>query len=416
LDVASLNVAKLSLLFAALCAMAAACSPAADRTDSLRESRSPEMSALTQETQAPKEGNEPMTAKSIAEQTYKTVMKYYYLEKENLFLENFERKPDDKPNSHLWPYSTMISAVNALAEMPGGGEAYRGDLVRVLDGVEQYWQASGHPPGYTASLQKGKGNGRKFYDDNEWVGLDMVQAYRTLGDPKYLRRAEQIFELVKSGWSEELGGGIYWREWKENDPPPTKNTCSNGPAAVLALMLYEETRNADYLDWAKKILDWTRKLKADSGVYWDHMKSDGTIDKRTFTYNTGTVLHANALLYKITGEKSYLEEARSLAKASLAYFTKPNAAAKISFFPTTPWFNVVLFRGYLELYRVDAEHDRTYIDAMRANVWYAWEHARDERGLFSKDWSGTTGVKDVFKPLLNQAPMVEVFALLAQLE
>jgi predicted alpha-1,6-mannanase (GH76 family) len=310
----------------------------------------------------------------------------------------------------------MVAALNALARMPDGGAAYREDLVRALDGADQYWSSSGRPPGYASGLTTKNGGGRKFYDDNEWMGLELVEAYRTLKDPKYLQKAQDVFRFVISGWSDELGGGIYWREWKDGDPPPTKNTCSNGPAAVLAMKLYEETKDPAYLEWAQRILDWVVKLRTPDYVYWDHLNSDGSINKGAFTYNVGTVLEANALLYKATGEKRYLEEARKLADGSLAHFAKRDASAGLAFYPKTPWFNVVLFRGYIELYRVDPEKKKKYIEAMRSNVLYAWEHARDSKGLFSKDWSGKTGIGEAHKRLLDKAPMVEFYALLAQVE
>jgi hypothetical protein len=57
-----------------------------------------------------------------------------------------------------------------------------------------------------------------------------------------------------------------------------------------------------------------------------------------------------------------------------------------------------------------------YIDAMRANVEYAWEHARTNENLFSPDWTGRSGVTNPHKWLLDQAPMVEFYARLAQFD
>jgi len=350
-----------------------------------------------------------------AETLYQTILTHFYVADFNLFREHDQVLPQDNAFSFLWPYSGMISAANALAAAPGS-DTYRVDLVRVLDGLEQYWDGRADPPGYDSYVRE-YGGGQKYYDDNEWLGLEFVDAYRTLGDPAYLDKAKATFAFAISGWSTDLGGGIYWRE---NDTT-TKNTCSNGPAAVLALKLYQETNEAEYLDWAVRILDWLEPLKAPSGVYWDSISDAGTIDFRTYTYNTGTVLHANALMYAITGEQTYLDGARALAEASIAHFMREDPQTGQLFYPATPWFNAVLLRGYVALYHADPQHDPRFIEMVRANLDYAWTHARGEDGFVNPDWSGdasarrgTDGTEGVYW-LLDQAALVEMYATLAQL-
>lgn len=348
-----------------------------------------------------------------AEETYQSLMKYFYVSEYNLFHEHEALLPEDKAFSDLWPYSGVISAVNALAKMPDG-EKYHADLVRVLSGLEQFFDERARVPGYDSYVRE-FGGGQKYYDDNEWLGLDFIEAYRTLGDPAYLEKAKVTFDFAISGWSDDLDGGIYWRE---NDKS-TKNTCSNGPAAVLALKLYQETGEQQYLDWGIRILEWVKKLQAPSGVYWDNVAENGVIDFRTFTYNTGTIIHANALLYQITDEQSYLDEARAVADASLSHFLRDIPNSDTQLYPATPWFNAVLFRGYLALYEADPKHDPRYIESFKTNLDYAWEHARGPLGFFNPDWAGDESTargsngKEGHYWLLDQAAMVELYALLA---
>lgn len=349
------------------------------------------------------------TYKEKAEQSYATLVNYYFVKEQQLFLEHYEKKSDDRDVSYLWPFSGVLSAVNALASMEGEEETYRKELVSILEKLEQYRDINADPAAYDSYVIK-QGGGSKFYDDNQWLGLDFVEAYRTLGNPYYLEMAKEMFDFSISGWSNELGGGIYWQE----DQKTSKNTCSNGPAAVLAMKLFEETGKDEYIVWAEKILGWTKVLwQAETGVYGDNMKLDGSIDGTTYTYNTGTIIHANALLYRVTNNSDYLEVARELAQKSLIHFTTKHPDLSIHLFPTTPWFNAILFKGYLALFEVDPEKDRTFIKIIQDNVEYAWAHARDQLGLFSADWSGKTGLEQKHKWLLDQAPMVELYALLA---
>jgi hypothetical protein len=51
--------------------------------------------------------------------------------------------------------------------------------------------------------------------------------------------------------------------------------------------------------------------------------------------------------------------------------------------------------------------------AFQKNLDYAWEHMRDEKGLFNSDWSGKT--KDNSKWLLTQFAMVEMYARITEL-
>ena len=62
------------------------------------------------------------------------------------------------------------------------------------------------------------------------------------------------------------------------------------------------------------------------------------------------------------------------------------------------------FDAFIELYKID--HNKTYLTDFQKSLDYAWQHARDERGLFQTDWSGTD--KSDKKWLLTQAAFVEM--------
>ena len=345
---------------------------------------------------------------SRAQQTHAMLLERFTIPGTRLFREHNEPRPEDRPVSYLWPYSAVLSGVNALAmAQPGDGRVAE-ELQLRLDALEEYRNPEAVPLGYEDYLQS-EGGGRRYYDDNEWLGLEFLNAYRTLRHRAYLERAVQMFRFAISGWDAQQGG-IFWRE---NDAT-SRNTCSNGPAAVLAMRLYAETQDPAYLNWAQRILDWLKPLKLpESGVYLDNIAQDGTLDGRTYTYNQGTPLHANALLYQATGEQAYLEEARALAEAGLKYFAREDPATGRRFHPNTPWFNAVLLRGYLALFQMDPHPDPRYLQSMQENVDYAWEHARSEDGSFGSDWSGRTDADAHHHVLIDQGAMVEIYARLS---
>lgn len=336
-----------------------------------------------------------------------------FLTDDGLYTEHAPPRSDDRTFSYLWPFSTVLSAANARARLKGD-DASKEDLRRTLDALEAYFDAEGNPPGYD-SYVVADGGGDKYYDDNQWLGIDFIYAYRTLGDEVYLDRSRTVWELSLAGWSDEMGGGIYWRE---NDTS-TKNTCSNGPAAVHAMLLYEETGDEEYLAWAQRILTWLDETlyEESTGVYNDHIRDDGSIEITKWTYNAGTPIHAYALLYAATGEQQALTRAREIAAASHEYFARipvKDAPDEVRLWHATPWFNSILHRGYETLYEIDPEPDATYIESLPALLRYGWERARDEEtGFLVPDWTRTATAGEF--ALLDQPPVIEIAASAARL-
>lgn len=182
------------------------------------------------------------------------------------------------------------------------------------------------------------------------------------------------------------------------------------------MKLFKLTKDAKYLEQAKKTYQWTRDNLCDPSdfVYWDNKNLQGKVDPTKYTYNSGQMIQAGVLLYQVTGEKHYLKEAQQTAEGACRFFLKvqPIATGEMKFFPGTPWFNVILFRGLKALYLVD--RNEAYIKTMIENADYAWNYTRDENGLFSNDWSGNR--KEQFKSLLENACMIELFAEISELQ
>ena len=76
------------------------------------------------------------------------------------------------------------------------------------------------------------------------------------------------------------------------------------------------------------------------------------------------------------------------------------------FYPSNPWFNVILLRGLLALAKVDNKYE--FVNTMADNARYAWQYTRDENGFLGNDWAGIDNKK--FKWLLDNACMIELFA------
>jgi rhamnogalacturonyl hydrolase YesR len=360
---------------------------------------------------------------ALSDRTLNLIYKYYSAKKEiNLLNETYPVNPFNKASyivsqdttrnkrvAYLWPTSGVFSGVVALLSIT---DNYRYKVLldsKIIPGLDRYFDTTRLPFCFQSYVTS-EGISDRFYDDNVWLAIDFAQLALVTKDPVYLRKAEMIWKFVISGWDEQLGGGIYWCEQKKG----SKNTCSNAPSVVASAKLYEATKNIKYLNWAKRIYDWTKLHLQDStdGLYYDNISLKGRIGKKKYAYNSGQMMQGAALLYKITGDKTYRSDAQRIAKSALPFFTTniaQNGKTYRVFKQQGAWFVTVLSRGYFELYGID--NDPQYINFFKATMEYLKHYAMYDNGLFFGDWSGSK--PDKYKWLLDQGCIVELSANLS---
>lgn len=359
-----------------------------------------------------------------ADSLLNTILTLYQVPKYGLLMETYPRNPKQQITytansdanltqqevSFLWPYSAMVSGCVSMYKISKADKYKELMDKQIKPGLDLYWDNTRKPACYQ-SYPTFAGKNDRYYDDNDWIALDCCDYYEATGKQEYLDKAIALHRYIYSGWSDELGGGIYWCEQKRT----SKNTCSNAPATVLCLKLYKFTKDEKYLKQAEETYEWTKTNLRDPEdfVYWDNINLEGQIGYAKYTYNSGQMIQAGVLLYQITGKEAYLQDAQQTAKGAYEYFCRLQQTPKgeMRFYPDSPWFNVILFRGLKALYQTD--HNPTYIKAMIDNADFAWRWTRDSNGLFSNDWSGNKS--NQFKSLLENACMVELFAEISEL-
>lgn len=324
------------------------------------------------------------------------------------YLAGNEQRNGIQKASFLWPYSGIVSGCVSLYKVTGE-KKYRKLLEkRILPGLEAYWDDSRTPECYQSYPRKYGQHGR-YYDDNVWVALDFCDLYQITHKRKYLEKAETLYRYIYSGWSDDLGGGIFWCEQQKE----SKNTCSNAPSVVLGVKLYRLTKDARYLEKAVETYAWTREHLCDPSdcVYWDNVNLKGGIAKEKYTYNSGQMIQAGVMLYEETGKEQYLRDAQKTAAGTDAFFrTKPDKKdPSLKVFKDMAWFNVILLRGLKELSRID--RNPSYMDALAGNAVHAWNNYRDANGLMGRDWSGHQ--EETYKWLLDNACLIELFSEMA---
>ncbi|MBE9585957.1 glycoside hydrolase [Mucilaginibacter sp. JRF] len=321
---------------------------------------------------------------------YSGVQQHLYDAAAGLYYE--DTKPESKKrHSYLWPLCALVQGADEMDKL----EPKKNRIDSVLAAIQKYYRPTAPAPGYQAMVVHDEKDSR-FYDDNQWIGIAGLDAYNRTHNKKYLELGKLIHRFQLTAYDDKAGGGLYWKE----DERTTKNTCSNGPAVLIALQLYKITKEKKYLDTALLIYNWTNKnLQAPSGVFYDNIKIPSlNVDKATYTYNSGTMLQANVLLYTITKDKKYLTEAKRIADASKAHFYCNGRL------PGNYWFNAVLIRGYVELYQVEKDKSRLQFIIDDANA--IWKTERE----------GNLIGKKKEKALIDQGAMIEIYGRLASLK
>ncbi len=306
-----------------------------------------------------------------------------------------DKPAPDRP-AFMWGCGVALTALVAGAR--ADRKTWEDPLRRYVGSLDDYWIEGNDVGGYdvlphASSLDR-------YYDDNEWIALALCEVYDLLPEAQYRERAVKTMQFVLSGRDDKLGGGIYWHEQDRT----SKNTCSNGPAAVAALRLYQITKDPKYLGIGQSLYDWTRAHLQDAdGLYFDNVKLDGKVEKTKWSYNTALMLRAACLLYAITHDAQYLTEAQRVAHAAVAHWAKPDTGAMNDGGP----FAHLLCEALLAVY--DRDHDRQWLNAVQRALAFVHTSVRAPNGWYGENWA-TPQTRPLEKvKLLTEAAVARAF-------
>jgi hypothetical protein len=353
---------------------------------------------------------------------YRAMQQSYYIPGTGLY--------EGEPYSYLWPFSQALAATVSVSNIPGqtavAASTYSREFGVRMFGLQKYWGAAGEAVAGEQPEEEETGEGSEpaeapgiappalpsfngevvppggasYYDDNEWVGIELARVYKSRHEAALLEKAEQIMQFVMAGWSTNpklaCPGGVPFSDAPSNTD---RNTVTDGPAAELGVQLYRITGNVTYLQFAQQAYEWVRTcLRAPNELYYDHIRLHGVVDPTEWSYNQGTMIGAGVLLYQATGNSGYLYQARQTAKAALSYFTIPRLLSE------NPFFVSVYFRNLMYLDSVT--HDPPGATLAQTYVNSVWVHQRLSSGLFAFGSPPST-------QLLDQAAVVQDYALLS---
>ncbi len=326
-----------------------------------------------------------------------------------------------EPFSFLWPFSQALAAtvtmtnVQGIASIPGLAVSLTRELHARLIGLNAYLDTtnSGAPEGtFTSTLAAFDGTvappagpgGTKYYDDNDWVGIELARLYKLTHNAAALGSAEGIMAFEMAGWQTTDPSGERWparaacrsrtpSKTPIATPSPTvprrSSRCSStGSPATFSICSSPRwpTNGCAAACCSRAACTPTTSIRK------------GVVEPMLWSYNQGTMIGAGTLLYQATGNGAYLYQARQTAKAALAYFTPERLGSEIPFFPS------VYFRNLLYLDSVT--HDPPGPKIAQAYVDYAWQNLRLSNNLFVSRLAASA-------QLLVQAAIVQIYALLS---
>ena len=380
----------------------------------------PSVEAFTPPTKpaVPESPEEKVVYHERAKALFDLINQYYQVKSgptKGLYNENYPKANGDLSASFLWPYDGLVSAAANLYAL-----GYDFDYKGMVNQFELYWRNAGdvNIGGYGSQTDGVNGGGTRFYDDNSIVGIDLVHAYKLTGEKVYLERAKRIVDFLKSGEDNVHGGGMWWNESQKNQNgvgDSNKPACANGFGTLFLLDYYSVCSNeekADVLAFAKRLYNWvyTNLCDPEDNNYWNDKQANGSVNKTKWTYNTGAMISNGVRLFKITGDESYLNQAKASAEGAYNYFVRPANGLALAYPANDPWFTIKLVNAFVDI-RPYFKAAEGYIETFIGFTDHAYDKARNQTGFFYEDWTG--GSPKRMESLLMQAAALEGLSLIA---
>jgi glycosyl hydrolase family 76 len=180
-----------------------------------------------------------------------------------------------------------------VLEGPGGRRAPLWPIAQVIWAAAEITSLGSTPPlddlpASIAPYRSGEAyaatpRGRRYYDDNAWLGLAMLRLDAAADRPELREQAEQLASFVQQG--EHPDGGVRWAEGSES-----RNVCSTASSAWLLMSTGAGPGTAGR--WMRWLDD---RLLGEDGLYADRIENRA-IDPRRWTYNQGAALAARRAL------------------------------------------------------------------------------------------------------------------------
>ncbi|WP_372652952.1 LamG-like jellyroll fold domain-containing protein [Draconibacterium sp.] len=330
----------------------------------------------------------------------------FYNKSNGLYAEAIDESSNFKQaSSFVWPASHMLRALtNAWKLNP---EKYESLLFNYLAAIDTYKVTNAGRTGY-AVLPGNTGN--RFYDDNGQLMMPFSMIYDLAQDDTALENLKVAYEFNNEirdsryaipQHEDQLGFGMLF-------------SMSVNYTSYAAAKLYQYTNENRYLDealtyyelendFSVKIKDSNTKLFNQASYYQNgNWSLNGVVNGNTVrgggyrAYQTTVVIQNAILLYQLTNEQKYLDDAHEMMNSCINHWYKPGQGlSEISF-----WGGDDMIDALLDMYRETAD-DKFY--SIAADIMdFLSAYNRDKRGYYASSYSDADGKWNLDR--LNENP------------
>ena len=363
-----------------------------------------------------------------ARRLYEAVMKNFLVFQVPMTLREWApRRPGDRDTCYLFSY---FAAAGMMYRAVKAGELdVRGPYRQLITDLS-YYRAGQMPQGQSKyhserGAAPGEGHGPCFFDDNIWVARNLLCAYEVFGDAAYLEEAKKIAAYTYTAWNWELGGLV----WCENglteqgtQQELERGLSANACCILVNAWLYQLTGEADYLEWARRFYGFCKGMQDPvtkiyyNGVHTllrDGRRLAGEVNKDLYSYNPGSMILADLLLFDITGDKAYETDAWQTAQATHEAFLQKNENGTQEY-KDFIWFTAIWAEACAELTKRDAERTLAYRAVFDQMLTHGIEHCQRLDGLIPHDCARgwRPGEDDYDRLLLTHCANAEIAFLL----
>ncbi len=277
------------------------------------------------------------------------------------------------PLATIWGSVPLFESADALeqSDPTSAHEALVGRFAREFEG---YWNP--HVHGF-APYPHDRGPGVKtWFDDNGWLGLAFLEAFRATKDHAYLADAKDAFAFaVRYGWDVSKGGGMWWN---------TEHPYHSGPAlasqSLLGALLYAEDHEASQLEAVKAFVDWAdaNDTKDERQLYLEKTNDPNSVND----YVQAPLVYAEYLLCQDGEGQSYCERAGRVA-ATMSEQDVNRTGYRYDYGPEYDAIYMQWMMAYGQ-----AVGDPYWTRLAEVNAAAAAKHAADSEGLWLSSWWG----------------------------